>query len=140
MALDDKQKERLAELQKQRAESEQAETDRALERELAAEELAVKLAPALGKRGEDFAIISNRYGVFGLRKPDAQAIRNWERAEEKQKLSLEWQIGILRHYIEPKDTALPWAQTCAQRPGVCWQTAEAFVELMGVDRETVARK
>ena len=46
----------------------------------------------------------------------------------------------MRHYIEPKDKALPWAQTCAQRPGLCWQTAEEFVGLMGVDREAADRK
>ena len=84
MALDDKAKERLAELRAAQYDREQAKAEKAEELELEALELAAKLETSIGKRGEDFAIIQNAFGVFAIRKPDAQAIRNWERAGEKQ--------------------------------------------------------
>ena len=121
----------------------QAEAD---ERELEAEELAATLEAKGQKRGADFVVVSNRLGgVFALRRPDTRAIRNGENASDKNKLSLEWNIGLLRHYIVEPDEKAPgkallWAQTSAQRPGLCWQTASAFVELMGVDVDSYNRK
>lgn len=146
MALTEQQRERLAELRAADAERETKEQEAADERELEARELAVLLEGKGLKGGVDFKVIANSLGgVFAVKKPDTRAIRNWENAGEKQKLSLEWQIGLIRHYIiEPDDKAagkaLLWAQTCAQRPGLCWQTSNAFVELMGVDIESVQKK
>ena len=146
MALDETQRDRLAELRALNAERAARQSDQADERELEAEELAVTLEARGMKRDSDFKLIDNALGgVYALRRPDTRAIRNWENASEKQKLSLEWQIGILRHYIlEPDEKApgkaLLWAQTCAQRPGLCWQTSTAFVELMGVDVESHQKK
>jgi len=73
------------------------------------------------------------------------------------KLSSEWQIGLIRHYVVDTDvpTAAPganqqatpsgkrgleWAQACAKWPGLLWQTTNAWIELMSVDREAVAKK
>src|SRR5579872_4424990 len=126
MALDEKGKERLAALRDERAKKEKAEAEAAEERELASEELALVLEQALGgPLGEAFAIVNNRFGVFGLRKPDAGGLRKWERAKDSEKESLEWMIGFLGPYIEPTEKCLPWKQTCAERPGLCWQTANA---------------
>jgi hypothetical protein len=87
-----------------------------------------------------------------VRKPDSRAIRNWEQADEKKKTNLEWMVGLLRHYIiEPDPKRVPegstlsprgieWAQACAPRPGLCWATSNAFVELMGVDIEAFQKK
>jgi hypothetical protein len=132
---------RLAELRQKRGEAEAAEAQAADDRELAAEELAIVLEQKLGgKRGEAFQVINHRFGVFALRKPDTRAIRNWEQANEKQRMNLEWMIGLMRHYIEPSDKSLTWAQVCADRPGLCWHTGNIFVELMGADQAAIAKK
>lgn len=166
MALDDKQRERLAELRA-------AETDRqarAQEESEALELEALELRAALEsvglKEGSDFKIVVNALGgVYAVRKPDTRAIRNWENATQKQQLNLEWVISLLRHYIlMPGEVAIPkaahgqsapemapgvrpegsrgieWSQMCAQRPGLCWQTLRAFLELMGVDIEGAEKK
>lgn len=147
MALDEKQRERLAELRMASTNREAAEQDEADARELEGEELAATLEAKGLKRKVDFAIVVNRLGgVYALRKPDARAIRNWESASEKQKISLEWAIGLVRHYIIDADgqaagsRGIAWAQMCAQRSGLCWQTTTAFVELMGVDIEAIQKK
>lgn len=146
MALDERQRDRLAELRASDAEREAKAQDDADARELEARELVLELEARGMKRDADFKVVSNPLGgVFALRKPDTRAIRNWESASEKQKLSLEWQIGILRHYIVEPDEKAPgkgivWAQTCAKLPGLCWQTSTAFVELMGVDVEAFQKK
>ncbi len=123
---------RLAVAQKAREDRQQAEERAREDRLIEAEELAASLA-TLGTRGVDFQIVSNPHGVFAIRKPDSQAIRIWEQASEKKKLSLEWMISYLRHYIEPKDRGLLWCQISAQRPGLLWATSTVFLELMGVD-------
>lgn len=139
MALDEARRSRLAELRATDVDRETRETEAAEERELEARELAATLEQQGQKRDVDFKVVVNAIGgVYAIRKPDGKAIRNWEQASEKSKLSLEWMIGILKHYIiEPDERApgksLQWAQTCAQRPGLCWATSTAFVELMGVD-------
>lgn len=139
--MDDAKRARLAELRAAETERLAAEAEADEERELEERELAATLAATLGKRGVDFEIVSNKLGgVYGVRKPDTKAIRNWEQADEKKKTSLEWQIGLLRHYVEPEDKRLTWARTCAERPGLAWQTADAFVTLMGVDRDGLAKK
>lgn len=138
--LSEEQAKRLEELRTVREKREAAEAQAAEIRELEAEELALTLETQGGRRGEDFEVLTNRFGVFAITKPDTQAIRNWEKAVDAQKASLEWQIGILRHYIVPMDRQLVWAQTCATRPGLCWQTAEAFVDLMGIDRSRLEKK
>ena len=146
MALTDQQRERLYELRAKDAELATAAQEEADSREYAVRELVLSLEAKGAKRDADFKIIDNTLGgLYALKKPDTRAIRNWENASEKQKLSLEWQIGLLRHYIiEPDEKAagksLLWAQTCAQRPGLCWQTSAAFVELMGVDLESNQKK
>lgn len=110
-------------------------------RQLEVFELEQKLEGELkGKRGVDFEIIDNRFGLFALRRPDTRAIRNWEQASDEKKQSLEWQTGVLRHYIYPSDQQIPWAQLATERPGLCWQTANAFVDLMGVDRSNLEKK
>lgn len=139
--MDDTQREKLAEFRQKASERDTAEQEASDLRELESHELVATLETKGLKHGSDFEIINNRLGgVYAIRKPDGRAIRNWEQASEKNKLSLEWQIGLLRHYIEPQDKAVLWAQTCAQRPGLCWQTADRFVEMMSVDREGLARK
>jgi hypothetical protein len=144
--LDDTKRDRLAELRARDAERESKAQEDADVRELEARELQIALEEKGLKVNADFKVIVNPLGgVFALRKPDTRAIRNWENASEKQKLSLEWQIGLLRHYIVEPDEKAPakallWAQTCAQRPGLCWQTSTAFVELMGVDVEAHQKK
>lgn len=140
MPLDEEKQKRLDALRTKREELALAEQQDADERELQAEELAATLEETIGKRGVDFAIVSNRFGVFALRRPDTQAIRNWERADDKKKLSLEWQIGLLKHYIVPESTSLLWAQTGAQRPGLVWQTSNEFVDLMGLHTDGGDRK
>lgn len=110
-------------------------------RALEASELEERLeGETKGKRDQAFAIVNNRFGVFGLRMPDTQAIRNWQSAPDAKKETLEWQIGILRHYILPTERAIPWAQLATERPGLCWQTASAFVDLMGIDRSLTEKK
>jgi hypothetical protein len=130
----------LAAHREARAKRAEEERDKADALELEAFELEAKLEAKLGKSGEEFAIVNNRFGVFAVRKPDTRAIRNWERATDKEKLSIEWMLGLLRHYIEPTEKAIPWAQLGAQRPGLVWQTGEAFVELMGIDRSKLEKK
>lgn len=144
--MDDKQKERLAELRQREAERGQADQDADDARELEALELGTAIEAKGLRRGVDFAIVSNRLGgVFALSRPTGKSIRAWELATEKQRLNLEWMIGFLRPMIVEPDgatekRAIVWAQMCGQRPGLCWQTANAFVELMGVDREERDRK
>lgn len=150
MALDDKQRERLAELREAEASRQQRAQEDAEARELEALELRAALEKHGLKEGVDFKIVANALGgVYALRKPDARGIRNWENATDKQRANLEWTIGMLRHYVvEPEspetqalgNRGIVWAQMCAQRPGLCWQTAVAFVELMGVDLEGVQKK
>lgn len=140
-AAEIKPEDRLEEVRKRRAEREKAEQAAADARDLEAHELELLLEDELkGVRSEAFEIVNNRFGVFAIRKPDSQAIRNWERASEDKKASLEWQIGILRHYVCPAEKQIPWAQLAAERPGLCWQTAEAFVDLMGIDRSRLEKK
>ena len=148
--MDDKQRERLAELRAQDIEREAKKQEEADLRELEARELVLNLEDKGLKRDIDFKIVSNPIGgVYALRKPDTRAIRNWEQASDKQKLSLEWQIGLIKHYIVDPDEKDPtaqdkrgiaWAQMCGARPGLCWQTVNAFGELMGMDIEGTQRK
>ena len=127
-------------MQKEADERETAEASEAEVRDLEAAELTAALVAKGQKSGHDFIVVKNRFGVFAVRQPDTKAIRVWEKADDKTKLSLEWQIGVLRHYIEPAEKALLWAQTSATRPGLCWATSNAFVELMGVDVDAVQKK
>lgn len=122
--------ERLARAQKAREERAAAEERAREDRLILAEELSASLQ---GVRGVDFQIVTNPHGVFAVTKPDSQAIRTWEMAPEKKKLSLEWMISYLRHYIVPKERSLEWCQICATRPGLLWDTSNAFLALMGVD-------
>lgn len=147
--MDDKQRERLEELRKADAERETREQEESDLRELEARELQASLEAKSLKKGTDFEIVSNRLGgVFALRKPDTRAIRNWEQADEKKKLSSEWQIGLIRNYVvDPDDKdpqkgrrGLEWAASCAKWPGLLWQTTDAWVELMSVDRDGIAKK
>jgi hypothetical protein len=124
-------------LERERQEKEQDESEG---RELEAFELSDKLEATLGEPRKGFAIINNRAGVFAIRKPDTRAIRTWEHATDKQKLSAEWLIAYLRHYIEPKEKLQTWMALCAERPGLLWQTSDAFVELMFVDRGMLEKK
>jgi hypothetical protein len=150
MPLDDKQRERLEELRKSASQRQADEQDAADARELEAEELAAKLEAQGLVRGADFEVINNRLGgVYAVRRPDSRALRNWEAADEKKKGNSEWQIGLIRHYIvDPEGTdpkaqgsrGIVWAQTCAQRPGLLWQTTNAFIDLMSVDRDVATRK
>jgi len=146
MGLDEGRQSRLAELRALDAEREAKAQEAAEERELEARELAFSLEQKGLKEGHDFKVLVSAIGgVFAIRKPDGKAIRNWELASEKQKLSLEWQIGLLRNYIVEPDEKSPtkgiqWAQLSAQRPGLCWKASTAFVELMGVDVEERQKK
>jgi hypothetical protein len=140
MALDEKQKERLAHLEREADERATEDASEAEVRKLDAAELTASLVAKGMKPRHDFIVVNNRFGVFAVRQPDTKAIRVWEKADDKTKLQLEWQIGVLKHYIEPVDKALLWAQTCATRPGLCWATSNAFVELMGVDVDAVQKK
>lgn len=150
MAITDQQRERLAELRAADVDREAKKQEEADLLELEARELATTLEARGEVGGVDFKIIASTLGgVFAVRKPDGRAIRNWEQASEKQKLSLEWQIGLLRHYIVEVDEKAPggagargivWAQKCAGRPGLCWATSAAFVELMGVELDSSQRK
>ncbi len=133
VATEEARLERLSRARKARDERQQADERAGEDRLIEAEELSTALVGTLGERGVDFQIVSNPHGVFAIRKPDSQAIRIWEQASEKKKLSLEWMISYLRHYIEPKEKALLWCQVCAQRPGLLWATSTIFLELMGVD-------
>jgi hypothetical protein len=146
MALSEQQRERLYELRAKDTENQAKAQEDAEEREFMARELVVSLEARGLKRDSDFKVVDNALGgLFAVRRPDTRAIRNWESSTDKQKQNLEWMIGLLRHYIiEPDEKApakaLLWAQTCAQRPGLCWQTSSAFVELMGVDLEAAQKK
>jgi len=150
MALDEAKKERLAKLRAEEAERQTREQEEADERELEALELTAALEGRGQKRGVDFVVINNRAGVFALKKPDTGAIRRWEAAKEKERLSLEWQIGFLGKYIVELDEqavkagrppqGLTWQQTSQKFPGLCWQTANAFVDLMAVDRSETEKK
>jgi hypothetical protein len=136
--LDEAKKERLAEVRKLAAEREQAARDAADLLELEAEELHLKQS---GTRGVDFEIIKNRFGCFAVKKPDDRAIAAWDRQTPEKKLETDWIITWLRHYILP-DAAegVRWAQIAAQRPGLAWETANAFLALMGVSRDEAAKK
>lgn len=140
--MSDAPADRLEELRKAKAQRADKEKEAEEARELEALELEEKLRGELGgERGVAFEIINNRFGVFGLKRPDTRAIRNWEQATEKQKVSVEWQVGLLRHYIVPQERGLVWAQTVGDnRPGLLWQTADAFVDLMGIDRAALEKK
>ena len=146
MALTQEQKDRLAQLREEEVSRAQDARDEADLRELEARELTATLEARGLKRDAGFKVIVNaRGGVFAVKKPDTRAIRNWENAADKDRLNLEWMIGLLRHYIvEPDEKAagkaLLWAQTCAHLPGLCWQTSAAFIELMGVDLEAAQKK
>lgn len=161
MALTEQQRERLAALREKDAERDTASQDAADARELEGRELVLACEAKGWKEGHDFKIVSNPIaGVFAVRKPDARGIRTWENATEKQRLTLEWVISFLRHYIvgldeqpmpqagqKPEDgrplegaKGLVWAQASAQRPGLCWQTSRTFLELMGVDFEALEKK
>lgn len=132
--------ERLVALRQKQAERDQAEKEAGDARELEALELVEVLEAKIGARDVEFAIVNNRFGVFAVRKPDTRAIKNWERASEKEKLSVEWQLGLIRHYIEPAEKAIVWLKLGAERPGLVWQTSEAFVDLMGIDRSKLEKK
>jgi hypothetical protein len=139
--VDETKKERLEALRTARAARDKAAADAADERELAAEELHAALAGPDMVRGVDFEIVTNPFGVYAIRKPDNQAILNWDNATKGKKLSLDWQIGILRNYILPdKAKGIEWAQVAAQRPGLAWDTSNAFMRLMGVVVEETEKK
>ena len=155
--MDDTQRERLEELRKKDIEREQLAQEDADARELEARELQANLEarPSMGgvagatmKDGTDFIINNRLGGVYALRRPDGRGIRAWEQASDKQKLSPEWQIGLLRNYIVDPNPNNPqkgmrgieWAQQCAQWPALLWMTTNAWIELMGVDRELLAKK
>ena len=76
--LSEEQAKRLEQLREVREKREAAEAQAAEIRELEAEELALTLETQGGRRGEDFEVLTNRFGVFAIKKPDTQAIRNWE--------------------------------------------------------------
>lgn len=140
--MDEVKKERLRVLREAQVDLEKAEKEATDERELEALELQAKIvAETKGVRGRDFAIVNNVFGVFAVRKPDAQAIGNWDRARDEDRLSLEWQIALLRNYIFPdKARGIEWAQIASDRPGLVWETANAFLELMGVSKSAVSKK
>lgn len=147
MTLTDEQRARLAALREGDAERALEAAEAADARELEVRELRALLEGRGLKDGVDFKVVDNKLGgTYAVKKPDSRAIRNWEQADDKKKQSLEWLIGLLRHYIVEPDEKTPgaratvWSQTCAQRAGLCWDTANAFVELMGVDVESHQRK
>ncbi len=132
---------RLAAHRQKQTERAGAETEAAEMRELEAFDLAESLEAKLGgARDVAFGIVNNRFGVFAVRKPDTRGVRTRQNASEKQRLSLEWEIAFLRHYIEPPEKAVLWMQTGAERPGLVWQTGEVFIALMGVDTSAREKK
>ena len=130
--MDDKSKERLEELRLARVRREAQEQEEADSRELEEEELCLKLEEELkGRRGIDFEIINNKFGVFGLRKPDGRAISSIDKASAEKQATLQWNIDLLKHYIVPQERSLAWVQVAADRTGLCWETALAFKALAG---------
>lgn len=112
------------------------------DREIEVAELTEKLEVSTkGKRGTDFEVVSTPFGVYGIRKPDHQAVTNWDKATNEKRLSLDWQIGLLRHYIlpDPNVDGIAWAQQGALRPGIVWETAAAFTALMGAEVDAAGK-
>jgi hypothetical protein len=150
MALTDQQRARLEELRAKDADRDAAAQEAAEVREFEGRELSATLEGAGLVRGVDFEIVTNRIcGVYAIRKPDRQAMRNFDAADEKKKESTEWMIGLARHYVmdpaEPSATSLSkkgieWAQKAAERPGLAWQTMRAFVSLMANEQGDLQRK
>lgn len=132
---------KLEQVRRARAEQEEARERASARRELAEYELEERLTGELkGPRGEAFEIVSSRVGVFGVRKPDTQAVRTWEKASDDKKFSHEWQISFLRHQIVPEDRQVAWMQLASSWPVLASETATAFVVLMGLDRSAIEKK
>jgi hypothetical protein len=141
MALTEEQKSQLEKFREARAAKDQAEQDATELREFERESLVAELEKTLGKENVDFKIIDNPFGLFAIRKPDLKAIRNWEQAPEAKRTNLEWAISLLRHYIAPESKSIEWCQIGGNgRPMLIWHTANAFVELMGLDKTAAGKK
>jgi hypothetical protein len=132
MALPDDTRAKLEKHREAKLEADKVAADAADLKELEVYELKEKLA-SLGKENEDWRIINNPFGLFAVKKPDARAIKTFENAKDKDKISLEWNIAYLRHYIVPDDRVTVWMQTCGTRAGLAWQTMNEFLKLMGVE-------
>lgn len=126
--------EELAQLRKEaalREEERQADEDA---RELEELRLDAKLSAEMGKRGIDYEIVNTPFGVWGVRKPDAKGLQQWDRAVDAKEVSNERLAGILRHYIVPEDKALDFHRVATDRPGIArgqGSVGMAFLALSG---------
>lgn len=112
-------------------------------RELEELRLSSQLAKELGVRGKDFEIVNTTFGVFGVRKPDAQGIAQWDKAVSATPPSAERLIGILRHYVVPESKKLEFHAVASERPGIAmgsYSVAAAFQSLTGAGRFDAKKK
>lgn len=114
--------------------------DAADRQELEVERLAAKCEADGKVRGKDFEIIVNPFGVFAVRAPDDHAILTWENASSKKKDSADWLSQYLRHYIISDDKGIAWATVGAKRPGLVYQTGNAFLKMMGAVTDESEKK
>lgn len=109
--------EELARLRLEDAERERESLDEEQAFELEALRLVSQLSKELGKRGKDFEVVTTPFGVFGVKKPDAQGVAQWDKAIAAD-ASTDRLIMILRHYIVPEAKALEFHQVATDRPGI----------------------
>jgi len=150
MPLTEQESAELESHRRSQAERRKAAAEEAERRELDVARLVAKLEEpgpegpggvrVTPRRGADFEIVDNPFGLFAVRKPDDHALLTWENAPEKKKLSTDWLSTYLRHYILPKERMIEWCQIGAQRPGLVIQTATAFLRMMGIATEDEAKK
>lgn len=133
---DETPEEELARLRAEEHDRQEAEAKEEEAREL--EELRlVSTLSREGKRSVDFEVVNTPYGVFGVRKPDAQGIAQFDKAVAVENPSVVKIIGILRNYILPTSKALEFHKIAQERPGIATgenSVATAFRALTGATR------
>src|SRR5271156_709848 len=86
--------------------AEKAKRDEVSEAEEDARELEeLKLDSELSsqglKRGKDYEIANTPFGVFGVKRPDPQGFKAWEKATSATPVDTDRLAGVLKNYILP---------------------------------------
>jgi len=90
--------------------------------------------------------VNTPFGVWGVRKPDAQGIAQYDKAGKamvERGESADRVIGVLRHYIVPEDKMLDFHKVATERPGVVTganSVGMAFMSLTGQVRFDAKKK
>jgi hypothetical protein len=105
-------------------------------RELEELKLAKQIAEETGgRRGRDFEVVNTEHGVFGVRKPEFDQVKRWNKISDRLgggKAEPDDLIPVLRDHIIGKEKALAFHAAAAAFPGIINEVSRGFMRLMGI--------